>query len=170
MSSEKLAESIELHSKWLTNHRDGRRMSLRGPNLRGDSLRWANLRWANLSRADLSKADLSGANLTRSNLNGASLRGANLRWANLSGTYLNGADLSKVDLRWANGNNAEILSLQTGKYPITRTKEIMAIGCEQHSIEDWMAFDDTRIKRMDNGALKWWKVWKPIIQQWIELT
>ena len=155
MNTEKLIKAIALHRKWLSNPDEGERMNLSGADLHDANLHGADLRGAKLIRADLRWDNLSYANL----------HGADLSWADLRG-----ADLRGADLRGASGNNAELLSLQSGKYLITRTKEVMAIGCEQHSIEDWMAFDDARIKRMDSGALEWWKVWKPIIQQWIEAT
>jgi hypothetical protein len=44
---------------------------------------------------------------------------------------------------------------------------VMAIGCEQHSIDKWMNFSDEEIDKMDTNALQWWEVWKPRIQQLI---
>ena len=108
-----------------------------------------------LSRANLCEADLRGANLCRANLREADLRGADLR----------GANLCRANLRGAIGNNAEIKSLQSGHYAIAYTKTIMAIGCEQHSIDQWFAFEDQRILSMDGKtALKFWRKWKPILQ------
>ena len=133
-----------------------------------------------LSRANLCEADLRGANLSRANLRWTDLSGANLRWTDLSGADLRWADLSGADLRWADlreadlrgtnlrgaiGNNAEIKRLQSGHYAIAYTKTIMAIGCEQHSIDQWFAFEDQRILSMDGKtALKFWRKWKPILQ------
>ena len=122
--------------------------------LREADLRWADLSGANLRWADLRWADLSGANLRE-----ADLRWADLRWANLRR-----ADLSGANLREAIGNNAELKTIQAGKYQLTYTATTMAIGCEQHSIEDWMGFGDDAIRAMDSGALDWWQVWKPILK------
>jgi uncharacterized protein YjbI with pentapeptide repeats len=141
-------------------------------------LRWADLRWADLHGADLRQANLRGANLYGANLHGADLRGANLRGANLRGADLHGADLhganlhgadlrradlSEAHLRGAIGNGKEIKTLQLEKYIAVITKNVIAIGCEQHSFEDWVGFDDKRIKKMDEGALEWWVEWKPTI-------
>jgi carbonic anhydrase/acetyltransferase-like protein (isoleucine patch superfamily) len=51
----------------------------------------------------------------------------------------------------------------TDQYNITITDNYLTIGCENHPIEDWEAFTDAQISKMDTEALKWWKVWKPII-------
>ena len=48
---------------------------------------------------------------------------------------------------------------------VTYTATHMAIGCQQHEIAEWWAFDDAAISRMDERALRWWRVWKPILQQ-----
>lgn len=39
----------------------------------------------------------------------------------------------------------------------------MQIGCEFHSLADWWSYDDERIKRMDRGALKFWRAHKQAI-------
>ena len=126
--------------------------------LSGADLRWADLSEANLSWANLSGADLSEANLSR----------ANLRWANLSGANLIGANLSWADLIGANGNNHELKTVQSGKYSITFSASVMAIGCEQHTIKQWFRFTKKQIAAMDHGALEWWTTWKPILKSIIE--
>jgi hypothetical protein len=116
-------------------------------------------------RADLSGADLRYSSLSGANLSGADLSGADLRYSNLSG-----ADLSGADLRECIGNGAEITTLQVGKRHITYTSDCMAIGCQQHTMTRWWAFDDVTIARMDDGALEWWRLWKPILQQIINVS
>jgi hypothetical protein len=44
---------------------------------------------------------------------------------------------------------------------------VMAIGCKQHSITEWMNFSDKEIVIIGPDAIQWWKVWKPRIQQLI---
>ena len=56
------------------------------------------------------------------------------------------------------------------KYYITYTSSNLQIGCQRHSIEEWQKFSDETIAKMDNGALKWWAKWKPIIMQIIEMA
>ncbi len=157
---------------------------LSGANLRYANLRYANLRYANLGGADLSGANLRGANLRGANLGGANLRGANLRGANLGGADLGGANLSGADLgganlidanlsganlRGATGNNREIFTLQTGKYIVNFVKstDVIHIGCQNHTLQEWENFTDDEIQEMDDGALKFWSVWKPTIFSWI---
>ena len=85
---------------------------------------------------------------SRADLRDAILRGAILRDANLCG---------------ASGNCREIKTIQTDIWQIVYTKEIMQIGCQRHSIIEWLSFDDDRISSMDERALDWWKKWRPIL-------
>lgn len=90
--------------------------------------------------------------------------------ANLSGADLSGVNLSGANLRGAIGNLRHIKSLQSEKYYVTYTSEILQIGCQRHTIEEWKIFDDTKITNMDSGALEWWNKWKPVIFQLIEMS
>ena len=112
----------------------------------------ANLSGANLSGANLSWTNLSGANLSSANLYGANLYGANLSWTNLSGADLYGEKINK--------NPLQILGL---KYWVIILEKQIRIGCELHKAEDWENFNDERIEKMDEGAVDWWKIYKPII-------
>jgi len=136
--------------------------------LSGADLSGADLRRADLSGADLSGADLSGAYLSGADLRHADLSGVNLRHAYLRHADLRHADLSGADLRWTTGNNREILTIQSGTYLIVICGDEMFIGCESHTIGEWMSFSDSNIHRMDDGALTWWKTWKPIIKSIID--
>ena len=98
--------------------------------------------------ADLSNADLSNADLRYANLRGANLRGANLRGANL---------------RYCVGNGKEIKSLQIGTYLISYTKDILNIGCQSHTLDEWKSFTDDEISEMDSDVLEWWKLNKYIV-------
>jgi uncharacterized protein YjbI with pentapeptide repeats len=135
-----------------------------------DSLRGADLRNANLQRANLRRADLRGANLQGADLQRANLRGANLQGANLYGTNLTLANLCRVNLHDTTGNGREIISLQTTWYTITYTATHMQIGCQYHSITEWMAFEDDTIETMDFGAVDWWTHHKRWIQDAIEMN
>jgi uncharacterized protein YjbI with pentapeptide repeats len=149
--------------------------SLRGADLRNANLQRANLRRADLRGANLQGADLQSANLHGANLRGANLRGTNLRGANLYGTNLTLANLSRANLCRVNlhdttGNGREIISLQTTWYTITYTATHMQIGCQYHSITEWMAFEDDTIETMDFGAVDWWTHHKRWIQDAIEMN
>jgi uncharacterized protein YjbI with pentapeptide repeats len=154
--------------------------NLRYADLSYADLSYANLRYADLSSADLSSADLSYANLRYADLSSADLRSADLRSANLSYANLRYADLSSADLSYANlryavywscrGNNKTIKTIHCDTYDIAYTDKVLQIGCEQHSILDWWKFSDTKISGMDEGALEWWKVWKPILRKIIKYS
>jgi hypothetical protein len=152
-----------------------------GANLSGANLRFANLRGANLIGVDLSGADLSFANLRDADLNGAILLGANLldanmRCADLLGANLRGANLLDANLRFANlrGANLRGADLSQGQkasipplfveglcWPVMVTDCHIMIGCEVHTTDEWAAFDNERIARMDGcSARRFWGQWK----------
>jgi hypothetical protein len=134
---------------------------LLGANLSGANLSGAILRGASLRGADLIGADLSGANLSGANLSGASLRGAILSGANLSSANLSGADLIGADL--GQGQKASIppLFVEGLCWPVMVTDCHIMIGCEVHTTDEWAAFDNERIARMDGcSARLFWGQWK----------
>ena len=76
------------------------------------------------------------ANLRGANLRGAYLRGANLRGADLRGANLSGANLSGADLREIKGKT--ILTFQAGKEFAYSADGRIKIGCEEHTIDEWL--------------------------------
>jgi len=107
--------------------------------------------------ADLADANLAGANLANAYLAGADLAGADLASANLAGAYLAGANLA--DAKWRDGITITRIPLQLHglDYPVTILDDHMQIGCELHTIADWLAFDNERIAMMDGKrARKFW--------------
>ena len=172
-----IKQIIEQHALWLdTNGKEGSRANLTRANLNGANLTRANLNSVNLYGANLNDANLEGANLTNANLTCANLTRANLDSVNLYGAKLNGANLTRANLFSANldfanlngasGNLNNLKSVFCDTYPVTYTAEVMQIGCQCHKLEDWWSFDDARIIEMEGKtALKWWRTWKPILQQ-----
>lgn len=140
----------------------------------------ANLRHANFFKADLSGARLSGAefhcaflvgaNLSGTDLSEASLFGTNLSGTNLTGAEMSGTNLGGAELNGTIGNGVEIVTVQTDIWTVTRTSEFMQIGCQRHAISRWWEFTDAQIDAMDGRALEWWRRWKPILQQMIEVS
>ena len=150
-TTDEIAEVIDRHVKWVLNEAGGERADLSR----------ADLSRADLSRADLSGADLSGAYLSRAYLSGADLRGA----------YLSEAILRKMtSMNGLIGNLREVKSIQLDVWPVTYTATHMQIGCQQHLISEWWDFDEETISSMDQDALAWWVVWKPILQQIIQAS
>ncbi len=121
----------------------------------------ANLRGANLRGADLRGADLRGADLWDANLRDANLRGANLRGANLGGADLGGADLWDANLRGA--KNAPLIIPTLRWLVCINGFGYMRIGCQNHKVEQWKAFTDQEISRMDSDALKFWNQYKVML-------
>ena len=138
---------------------------LREVNLIKVNLSYADLKGANLRAADLSCADLSYADLSSADLSYADLKGANL-----TRTELHGANLKKSELSYVIGNKKEIKTMLLDTWDIVFTKDTIAIGCQQHSIECWRNFTDDEINKMEKGALNWWKKWKDFIFMAIELS
>ena len=144
--------------------------NLSNAGLRNADLSGADLSYANLRYADLSSANLRGANLSGADLSGANLRAADLSGANLRAADLRGANLRAADLRWCIGNMREIKSAQFDTYDVTWTKDALAIGYQQHLIKEWWQFDDATITKMDGDMLLWWKKWKLVLQQIVEMS
>ena len=149
MQRDKLNTVLEQHKLWLSSdHTEGTS---------------ADLRDANLSCANLIDTNLRGADLSYANLRDTNLRGADLSYANLRGANLIDANLIGANLRDTLGNNAEIITLQGGSWQITYTSDTIAIGCQQHPSEAWYSFTEEQIEAMDKDALKFWRLWKPIL-------
>ena len=164
MNTEEINKIVEEHGKWLADNSNGAkanlsRADLSDADLRGADLKYANLNGANLRGANLSRADLSYTDLSWTNLSDADLSHANLKYANL-----NPANLSDANLRFCTGNNREVRTIQTGKYIVVTHGAWLYIGCKKYLYTEWMEFTDDEIDAMDNGALEWWTVWKPILE------
>ena len=162
---------------------------LNGAALNNAVLIGANLNWAELNNAILNNAVLIGARLNNAQINdaelnnailnnavlnnaelrGAELRGAKLNWAKLNNAELNGgalnnAELSGAELNWVSGALKGFINAQLGRYHVVCCSNgQVAIGCEQHSIGEWINFTDEEISDMDSGALEWWRGHKTII-------
>ena len=132
----------------------------------GVSLNGANLNWANLDGANLNRANLIG-----SSLDGVSLYGSSLYRASLDGASLDGANLNRANLNGVTGINDYIKCIQIETYPINYTSDVIQIGCQQHTVEEWRDFSDAEIQGMDGlQALEWWHKWKDWLFQTIELA
>jgi len=164
-TNDELKEILASHAEWL-NCSGGQQADLSNMNLSYADLSYSDLRYVNLSFTNLSYTDLRSADLTNANLTGAVLTGADLTGADLTGANLTGADLSYADLSYAIlrdviGNGVEVESLRAEPWHIVYTKDIVAIGCQQHSKSDWLGFTDDQISEMSPRALEWWKEQKP---------
>jgi len=142
---DELKAILDSHVEWL-NGSGGQRADLYG---------------ANLSNTDLHNTDLHNTDVRYADLTGANLRGVDLSGANLYGANLHGAVLTGADLRDVIGNGREVKSLRVEPWHVVYTKDIVAIGCQQHSKSDWLEFTDDQISEMSPRALAWWKEWKP---------
>ena len=98
-------------------------------------------------KAVLDKISLRGANLRGADLRGADLRDADLRGADLRGAYLRDTAIVIYGMMW----------------PIQITKNCIKIGCQSHTLDDWVDFDDDKISKMHDNALEFWKENKDFI-------
>ena len=169
MKKEDLQKILRLHGVWVRGD-GGVCANLSGANLIGAILSGANLIGAILSDAILSGANLSGAILSDADLSDANLSCANLSGANLSCANLRGANLRGAIMWSTIGNGRELKSIHCGTYDIAFTRDVMQIGCKRFLVADWFSFDDKAIASMDVGALDFWRVWKPILQQIVEAS
>jgi hypothetical protein len=140
---EELKKMLELHSLWLKNEKGGVRADLEGADLRRANLRVANLRRANLEGANLGGADLWGADLVDANLVDANLRGANLT-------------NTKSDFKI-------FKSISGLEYPITIKDNVIRVGCQTHTYEEWKGFDSGTISKMSRDALTFYPILMEIL-------
>ena len=60
---------------------------------------------------------------------------------------------------------ADVCNITNQIYNITITPKHINIGCQYHSRTAWFKFKDSEIEKMDGEqAVKWWKIWKPILK------
>lgn len=49
-----------------------------------------------------------------------------------------------------------------------RADKTIKIGCKDYSVDDWMNFTDADIHYMADGALSFWRKWRPVINTILE--
>ena len=131
-------------------------------------LRSTDLRYAILDHMKFNKYNFSGLDFTNSYLKSSILRNVNLercclkhadlRFCNFNKSNLTNVNLVDADIRFCEGNGVEIKNLQSELYKLVYTKEVLAIGCQQHKIIEWQNFSDEEIYLMDGACGRdWWK-------------
>jgi len=61
------------------------------------------------------------------------------------------------------------VSIETELYHVTISDRHIRIGCQNHTIENWLEFSERNILEMDGKkALVWWQRWKPILKQIVD--
>lgn len=61
-------------------------------------------------------------------------------------------------------NPVPLIFLSGFRWRITISATRMAIGCQEHNLTSWWAFDDHMIERMDSHALGFWRANKANLQ------
>lgn len=64
---------------------------------------------------------------------------------------------------WTKGRAKNLLSLSGLKWPVATDGRRIQIGCKNYTVEEWGAFTDAEICKMDAGALKFWVAHQAII-------
>lgn len=164
MDKSKLDSVVAQHMLWLgTKGKGGQRADLSNANLEGAGLIRANLRGAYLGGANLEGADLRFANLRGADLEGANLRFANLEGVNLGWANLEGANLEGADIRHCKGDGVVIKNKPGLRWDVVYTKDVLAIGCKQHTYTEWAEFTDEEVAKMDPKALEFWREHKAML-------
>ena len=159
MDATKLKGILEDHALWLRRDTKGIRA-----NLSGADLSRADLSGAALMIADLSGADLSRANLMIADLSGADLRGAVLSRANLRGADLRGTDLRGADLSGTMSDYTIFKTITGLTWNIVLMDDKVIVGCQTHSLNEWLTFNDGFIDKMDDRALNFYhSTLKPLL-------
>jgi hypothetical protein len=159
----------DLKSAYLGNANLGN-AHLNGANLNGAYMGNAYLKSAYLGGTNLGNAYLNGADLSDAYLGNTYLNGTDLNFAKLDGTKLLGTKLSFADLRFANletatygegviiGNNPLFILGLT--WPVYIFKNHIKIGCQIHTKQEWLNFNDADIAKMESHASEFWAKWK----------
>ena len=66
-------------------------------------------------------------------------------------------------MRWKGGPAKALLSLNGLRWPVSTDGKSIQIGCQHHSVDEWRAFDDRVIAKMDEEALTFWKKYKLVV-------
>lgn len=110
----------------------------------------------NSIRLTVEAAVKAGANLVGANLARANLARANLTWANLTGANLTGANLAGATYGIATLTKG-VLQLLGLYWSVLIFDAHIKIGCEFHSTQEWIDFDDVEIADMETCAAEFWK-------------
>ena len=66
-------------------------------------------------------------------------------------------------LRWDGEPAKALLSINGLRWPVSTDGKSIQIGCQHHSVDEWRAFDDRVIAKMDSDALDFWKAHKDMV-------
>ena len=66
-------------------------------------------------------------------------------------------------MQWGGEPAKNLLSINGLRWPVSTDGKSIQIGCQHHSVEDWKAFDDRVIAKMDKEALTFWTWYKAMI-------
>ena len=148
---EEIQEIIKKHQLWFENEEGGEKANFEGVCLEG-----ANFKEAYLKEANFEKAYLKGANFK-----GAFLKDANFKGAHLEGVYFEGAFLTGVNF------DDVLININTIYYNIQiNGKQWIKVGCQEHSLEQWLNFKEQEIKEMSDDALEFY----PILIRYLKTT
>jgi hypothetical protein len=64
----------------------------------------------------------------------------------------------------------EIKSAQFDQWAVTWSADVLAIGCQQHAIEEWRNADPRWIAAMAPGASDWWSRHGALVLQLIDAS
>ena len=77
--------------------------------------------------------------------------------------YCHGCTDTQGSLRWSGAEAKNLLSINGLRWPVSTDGKSIQIGCQHHSVDEWRAFDDRVIAKMDEEALTFWKKYKLVV-------
>lgn len=151
-------------------------------------IKGVSMREANLFQVDMHGLNIQDGDFTNSNLDEAIFRKANVNNCNFQYASMNLVDFSNGDISNSNfyevyihtpdllntkfthviGDGKYLKTIMALDWHIVYTKTHMAIGCRQYKLSEWWKFTAKEIKPMHGNANRFWKRYKPLLQEIIK--
>jgi hypothetical protein len=152
----------------------GKHRDFRGVILSDDSFRCIEFNGVDLSGGFLDgckfvdcifkNCELDGVSFVNSYLTGSKFISSSLKGANFTNARLIDTLIVDSKINGLIGNAIELKSMQVETYQVAYYDNILAIGCEQKTIEEWKNITREELIKLDGFyAVSWWKKWEDVI-------
>jgi hypothetical protein len=161
LSDADFTDSVMINSTLISTH-------LSYTTLTRTDLSWSKFNGSFIGCVDFAGAKLYGSDFMNCTIYHTDFIGADLRYSDFTDSDITWSDFTGAKLNNCKGDGKIIRNFDNSlRYRITNYKDIMAIGCQQHTIEQWFNFTDNQIEKMDKNALEWWNTHKDKIKNWL---
>ena len=127
--------------------------------------KWKHTRFAH---CDLSDSTFRRANFTSAKFNSdTKFNNTSISQSKFTDAYLDYVDLSNLhDFAGVIGEGKRFLTFRATPWHIVilRKEQIMQIGCQKHTLDEWFGFSVREIDDMSTEAVDFWEYWKPILK------